>query len=225
MHEPQTKIIACQTVAEELKSILPTGFEMEVLDYGLHNIPHVLHQRLQKAIDHTKPEFSTILVGYGLCANAILGIYTRKFQLVIPRVDDCIALCLGSREEYRHQLKLAPGTFFLSKGWIECGEDPYTEYCAMREKYGHEKALRLTKRYISNYTRLALIKSGDYDTEAYRKYARMVADHFELIYEEIQGSPEYLRNFIQGKWEQDFVVVPPGRKISFDLFYGKDILY
>jgi hypothetical protein len=178
---------------------------------------------LQLAIDQTDPEFSTILVGYGLCANAILGIHTRTFQLVFPKVDDCIALYLGSREEYIRQLKIAPGTFFLSKGWIECGEDPYTEYCSMREKYGDDKALRLTKRYIKHYTRLALINSTDTDSEAYRKYARMVADRFDLSFEEIQGSKKFLTRLIGGDWQQDFVVVPPGTEITFDLFYGKDL--
>jgi hypothetical protein len=129
-------------------------------------------------------------------------------------------LFLGSRQEYLRQLSLAPGTFFLTKGWIECGEDPYTEYCALRDKYGHEKALKITRRYIQNYTRLALIDSGNYNSEAYRKYARMVADYFNLAYEEIPGSNELLVRFIHGAWERGFVVVPPGEVVQYDLFYG-----
>jgi hypothetical protein len=220
MPEPRTKIIACQTVGEELKPLLPSHFEMETLEYGLHNTPEKLHIQLQDAIDHTSPEFGTILIGYGMCANAVVGIQARRFRLVIPKADDCITLYLGSREEYLRQLKLAPGTYYLTKGWIEHGEDPYTEYCAMREKYGHDKAYRITKRYILNYTRLVLINSGNFNSEAYRKYAKMVADHFGLTYEEIQGSTEFLERFVQGEWEKDFVVVPPGGVVRYDMFYG-----
>jgi hypothetical protein len=220
MEELRTKIIACRTVGEELKPFLPNVYTLEMLEYGLHNVPESLHSRLQDAIDATGPEYGTILLGYGLCANAILGLNSRNFRLVIPRADDCITLFLGSRQEYLRQLSLAPGTFFLTKGWIEYGEDPYTECCALREKYGHEKALKITKRYIQNYTRLALINSGSYNSEAYRKYARMVADYFNLAYEEIPGSNELLERFIYGAWEKGFVVVPPGQVVQYNLFYG-----
>jgi len=216
------KIIACQTVGEELKPLLPNGYDMEMLEYALHNVPERLHVQLQAAIDKTGPEYGTILLGYGMCANAILGLSSRRFLLVIPKADDCITLFLGSRQEYLRQLSLAPGTFFLTKGWIECGEDPYTEYCALRTKYGHEKAYKITKRYIGNYTRLALINSGNYDSEAYRKYARMVSDYFDLDYEEIPGSNELLKNFVSRAWENGFVIVPPGGVVRYDMFYGPE---
>jgi hypothetical protein len=220
MAELRTKIIACPTVGEELKPLLPDGFTLEMLEYGLHNVPESLHEQLQAAIDATGPEYGTILLGYGLCANAILGLESRDFRLVMPRADDCITLFLGSRQEYLRQLSLAPGTFFLTKGWIECGEDPYTEYCSLRMKYGHEKAFKIAKRYIQNYTRLALINSGSYKSEAYRKYARMVADYFDLTYEEIPGSNELLENLIGGIWERSFVVVPPGEVVQYEMFYA-----
>ena len=192
-----------------------------MLEYGLHNVPKSLHAQLQAAIDNTSPEYGTILIGYGMCANAIVGIQSRRFRLVIPKADDCITLYLGSREEYLRQLGQAPGTFYLTKGWIECGEDPYTEYCALRGKYGQEKAYRITKRYIINYTRLALIDLGNYNSEAYRKYAKMVADHFGLTYEEISGSRKFLERFVRGEWEEDFVIVQPGEMVRYEMFYNQ----
>ena len=199
----------------------PAEFQFEALEYGLHNIPKKLHNQLQVAIDVTDPEFETILIGYGLCANAIIGLKSRSFRLVIPNADDCITLFLGSRDAYQEQFSTTPGTFYLTKGWIECGEDPYTEYCAMREKYGEKKAYKITKQYIANYTRLALITSGNFDSEAYRKYAKMVADHFDLRYEEIEGTTQFLEDFIQCKWENDFVIIPPGEEVTYEMFYEK----
>ncbi len=215
-----TKIITCQTVGEELKPLLPSGFEMEVLDYRLHNIPKELHVQLQAAIDQTGPEFGTILIGYGLCASAVVGLVSPHAVMVIPKADDCITLFLGSREEYNHQHEKAPGTYYLTKGWVECGEDPYTEYCRMRESYGHDKAYRITRHYISNYTRLALITSENSNQESYRKYAKMVADYFDLSYEEIPGSNELLNKLIQGEWGKDFVIVPPGKTVNYEMFYN-----
>ncbi|MBN1314669.1 MAG: DUF1638 domain-containing protein [Anaerolineales bacterium] len=215
------KIIACPTVGEELKQLLPDNFEMALLDYGLHNVPEKLHAQLQTEIDVTSSDVGTILFGYGLCANAIIGLKSHTFKLVFPRADDCITLFLGSRDEYLRQFRQAPGTFYLTRGWIECGEDPYTEYCAMREKIGHERALRITKQYIANYTRLALIKSENHDRnlEAYRKYAKMVADHFDLVYEEIPGSNSFLKKLLHMEWDHDFVIIEPGNQVRYDSFF------
>lgn len=220
MLSSRVKIVTCQTVGEELKPLLPDDFEMVMLEYGLHNVPENLHIQLQQAIDSTSQDVGTILLGYGMCANAVMGLSSRTFRLVIPKADDCITLFLGSRQEYLRQFKEAPGTFYLTKGWIECGDDPYTVYCALRDKYGHEKAYRITKHYIGNYTRLALINTGNYNSAAYHKYARMVADYFDLTYEEIPGSNTLLNKLIQFDWDDDFVIVEPGERVRYDMFYS-----
>jgi len=221
LENSRIKVIACQTVGEELKPLLPDNFDMTLLEYGLHNVPENLHARLQAEIDATPSQVDTILFGYGLCANAIVGLKSETSRLVFPKADDCITLFLGSRQEYLRQFHQAPGTFYLTRGWIECGEDPYTEYCAMRERFGHDKALRITKQYIANYTRLALINSENHDNnlEAYRKYAKMVADHFDLVYEEIPGSNSFLKKLISMDWDHDFVIVEPGLKVRYDNFF------
>jgi hypothetical protein len=65
-----------------------------------------------------------------------------------------------------------------------------------------------------------LIDTGNYNSEAYRKYAKMVADHFDLAYEEIPGSRDFLERLIRGEWEKDFVVVQPGETVQYDMFYN-----
>jgi hypothetical protein len=43
MEALRTKIIASQTIGEELKPLLPSAFEMEMLEYGYHNKPKRSH--------------------------------------------------------------------------------------------------------------------------------------------------------------------------------------
>ena len=214
----RVKIIACQTVGEELINLLPEGMPHTFLEFGLHLTPEKLHVALQQEIDDTTEEVDTLLFGYGMCCKGTVGLHSRGFRLVIPRVDDCIALFLGSRGEYRRQCRLAPGTFFLTKGWIECGDDPFTEYRKMCEKYGEEKALRIEKRFLANYTRLALIDTGNHNLTASRKYAAMLAEFFGLTLEEIPGSNRLLDKLLHGPWDQDIIVVEPGQTVGYDLF-------
>jgi hypothetical protein len=218
----RVKIIACETVGEELRSLLPDGMpccvSYKALEFGLHCTPEKLQAVLQREIDETEEDVDTILLGYGMCGKGTIGLQARRFRLVIPRADDCITLFLGSRAEYARQCRQAPGTFYLTKGWIECGDDPYTEYLKLCEKYGQEKAYHIEQMYIENYTRLALIDTGNYNLEKYRAYARKVADFFGLTFEEIPGSNVLVRKLVAGDWDEDFVIVEPGGEVRYEMF-------
>ena len=215
----RAKIITCATLDEEIRTLAPDGLLCTTLDFGLHITPAKLHAALQDEIDATPPEIDTILFGYGMCSRGTVGLEARTFRLVIPRVDDCIGLVLGSREAFLQQHRLAPGTFYLSKGWIESGDDPYTEYLKMVECYGHERAYRLERKVIEHYTRLALIYMGEGPEEKHRAYAWQEAEFFDLTYEEIQGSDVLLRKLLQGDWGHDFVVVEPGGQVRYESFF------
>ena len=97
---------------------------------------------------------------------------------------------------------------------------PLTEYRKLCERYGEEKAYRIEKRYIGNYTRLALINTGNHNLETYRRYAATVADFFNLTLEEIPGSFRLLNKLLAGDWDDEFVVVEPGGTVHPELFLG-----
>jgi hypothetical protein len=209
------KIIACATVIEEMLPLLPEGVTYEVLDFGLHLTPENLRGQLQEAIDAASAGADTIILGYGLCSMAVVGLKANGCTLVVPRVDDCIAIFLGSRSAYLEQFGREPGTYYLTKGWIEVSDTPFTEYERLAEKYGPERAERMIKLMLKNYTRLAFIDTGHYEQERYRTYARHTAERFELRYEEIPGSKALVEKMLYGPWDDDFVIARPGETISY----------
>ena len=216
----RASIIACETIGAELRDLTPKGTPCKFLEFGLHLTPEKLNAALQHEIDETPEDVGTILLGYGMCSKGAVGLRARSHTLIIPKVDDCIGLLLGSRTEQARQCSRAPGTFYLTKGWIECGDDPYTEYLKMKEKHGHERAYWLEKKIIENYTRLALVNTGNYNLEKYREYAKTVAKFFDLAFEEIPGSNVLLRKLLAGNWDEDFVIVEPGETVRYDMFFG-----
>jgi hypothetical protein len=211
-------VIACATVIEELLPLLPPAMRHEILDFGLHLRPGELKRTLQQTIDRASADADVILLGYGLCSLAVVGLRASTCTLVIPRVDDCIALFLGSRDAYREQASRVPGTYYLTKGWIEAGDTPFEEYKALVKRYGEEKASRMIKLMLKNYTRLALINTGQYDLERYREYTRETSERFGLQYAEIEGSPRLAQKMIFGPWDDEFLVVPPGGEIHYEDF-------
>lgn len=209
------KLLACATVIEEMLPLMPPDMEYEILDFGLHVRPEELKKVLQNAINEAAPKFDTFILGYGLCSQAVVGLKSDKCTLVIPRVDDCIAIFLGSESAYRKQLQKVPGTYYLTKGWIKAGDTPFDEYEAVFKKYGEEKAGRIIHSLLKNYTRLALINTGQYELEHYRELTRKMAAQFNLRYEEIEGSDSLVKKMLYGPWDEDFVIAPPGKTVTF----------
>lgn len=222
MDYSRTLVMACATVIEEMLPHLPEGMQHQVFDFGLHVNPDKLRETLQKAIDEVSGEFDTIILGYGLCSQAIVGITANNCQLVVPKVDDCIAIFLGSKEAYSAQTKAEPGTYFLTKGWIEVGDTPFSEYDHAVDRYGKEKADRIFEMMMGNYTRLALINTGQYEIEKFQKYSRETAEKFCLRYEEIPGSDTLVKKMIFGPWDEKFVVIQPGETFALNHFYQWD---
>jgi len=211
----RTTVVACATVIEEMRPLLPAGVTYEVLDFGLHLTPPTLRSRLQATIDAASAAADTIILGYGLCSMAVVGLKATRCTLVVPRVDDCIAIFLGSRSTYRAQAAQEPGTYYLTKGWIEVNDTPLGEHARLVERYGPQQADRMIKLLLKNYTRIALINTGQYEQQHYREVARLMADRFGLRYEEIPGSTALVKKMIYGPWDGDFVIARPGATISY----------
>lgn len=214
----EAQVISCATVAEELKHIGVPGDRLTELEFGLHVEPEQLNRRLQEAIDGVEGE-RDILLGYGLCSYAVAGLKSERHRLVIPRVHDCIALFLGSRSEHQKRLDSEPGTYYLTKGWIEAPGAYYHEFLRLNERYGEERARRLIKVMLANYTTLALINTGNYRIQKYRDFTREMAALLELEYEEIEGSNRLLRMMLEGDWGPEFVVVEAGSELAADEFF------
>ncbi|MCA9928655.1 MAG: DUF1638 domain-containing protein [Anaerolineales bacterium] len=216
-------IIACQVMQSMLAGLLPDGLASEVtyMDYGLHRTPAKMTWTLQDEIDAVEQP-SLIVLGYGLCGNGLNGIQARQHTLLIPRTDDCIAILLGSREAYMREFESQPGTYYLSKGWLESGSNPLSEYHEYIEKYGAEDAEWLMDTQYQNYERLVLVTQNEADMDTYRPQALEVAEYckrWNMQYEEIVGSDQYVRQLIEvaaalDKADGNFVVVPPGGEIK-----------
>lgn len=227
IHEPQhwdhlykarRLVIACATVIEEITPFLPADVPSQMLDFGLHLHPQELKKTLQDRIDQASLHADVLLLGYGLCSMAVVGLHATTAHLVIPRVDDCIAIFLGSCSAYQEQSKKEPGTYYLTKGWIEAADSPFDEYKRLAEKFGEARAERMTRLMLKNYTRLGFINTGQYQTEYYRDLARKTAEKFDLRFEEIDGSPALVNKLVFGPWDDEFLVVEPGQTIQYTDF-------
>lgn len=220
-------VIACKVFQSLLEELLPEDLASEItyMDYGLHRVPNKLTWALQDVIDQVM-EPSLIVLGYGLCGNGLKGVKSREHTLLIPRTDDCIAILLGSYHKYIEEFDSVPGTYYLTKGWLESGSNPLQEYQEYKEKYGEESATWIMDQQYQHYERLVLVAHSEEDLVKYRPQAQEVAEFCQrwgMRYEEILGSDVYVRRLIEvstalEKNGDDILLIPPGGEIKQDEF-------
>ncbi len=202
------KLVCCKTMMDEIEAMKPAGMAVDYVEYALHRRPDDLRQELQRRIDEEK-EADTMVFVYGLCSKGLSGLKSGEKTLVIPRVHDCISLLLGSRERYDQEFGADPGTYYLSKGWIDQKADPYQEYLECVEKYGEENATWISKETYQHYKRVAFIDTNLPDLGEHEQYAKKVADFLSVSYVGIQGQKDFFEQLIGGDWQKNFVIVPP----------------
>lgn len=222
--EEKAVLVVCESVAPEIEKLAPEHLDVRVLEFGLHNHPDKLNERLRGCLAEIEEDgsYGVALLGYGLCSEGVVGLKPQRVKLVIPRADDCIAIFLGSRDRYLEESQREPGTFYLTKGWIEHGETPlavYNQEVPWVKKYPPEKAHWLAREVMRNYKRVALIDTGAYDLSAYEEYARKTAETFNMKYEVIPGSLNLLQKLLAGHWDGNFLVIEPGQEVKREMFY------
>lgn len=239
-------VLGCSIFKHELKFLGPqvtSKLDCYWLPQRLHNKPLELRKLIQEeisTIDRSGKPYDAIIIIYGVCSKGTVGVYSERYQLVIPRVQDCIAILLGSRERYMEHFRKKPGTYWFTRGWIETGfnpgkktryegvYDPYKErYREYRKKFDETISRYLLsewdQRWIRNYTTLAFIDWGIKGDERFRRKAEENARGLGLEYEHLQGDPQLLLNLLNGSWDNHtYLRVMPGQKVMPS--YTDDIL-
>jgi hypothetical protein len=217
------KIISCEVLRNELELVLARDgrdLEIEFVDGALHDYPDKLRSALQERIDGTPGE-RDILLCCGRCSNGTVGLEARGHRLVLPAVDDCISLLLGSRTRYLEEHRAQPGTYYYTRGWVDFIDDPYKEYLQIVPKYGEEKAARLARLILQNYTRVAVIETpGVPGLEDKREYLETVGAFYELPLEQLTGSLRFLEKLVAGPHDEEFIVVERGELLDEPRFWS-----
>jgi hypothetical protein len=214
-------IIACNTIADELNNLInETGSAYPVLwiPSGLHNSPEILRNRLQEELDHLS-NIDQVLLAFGYCGNALLGLTPPFYRMIFPRVDDCISLLLGS-PQIRKEISGAMGTYFLTKGWLEYEKNIWFEYQQTVNRYGKARADQVYRMILKHYERLGIIDTGAYELASISELTHIIAETLKLKHEVIPGTLNYLKKLLTGPWDEDFVIINPGESVTLTHIFG-----
>ena len=145
----------------------------------------------------------------------MLGVRASTANLIIPKTDDCISMVLSKQGE---KFERAKKTYFLTKGWIESPRSLIVEYWRAVERYGREKAEKIFKYMLHNYSYLMLIDTQSYNVNEYKGKAEKIArlTNMELIIE--RGSVWFLEKLLTGPYDDDFCIIPKGEEVKIHHF-------
>ena len=213
--------------------------DIELVRRNLHQ-PADIHTRLQQAIDaHAGEKLAGSLLGGGLGGQATAGLRARDIPRVSPRAHDCITLFLGSRERYLEENKKEPGTYWYSQDYLErnagqsaaltmgasTGDDAQAMYLKYMERYGKAKADRLMQvmnDWLMHYKRAVYLDTGLGGDGSVEAEARQVAEAHAWAFERMPARLGLIQRLLNGDWEDDFLVVPPGQEIAVS--FGEEII-
>jgi len=216
-HVPASKelrLIACPAVLGELAEGATDGVDCGTLDAQLHLSPERLKEGLRAAVAEADKPGATIVLGFGLCSNAVIGLKTEHATMVVPKVDDCIAMLLGSNEAFAEQCEKARGTYFVSKAYLDECDTILSDHDKLVEKRGPERAEELMRLLLQHYTRIVVIDTGRHDLGPYRERVAEFAERFDLTVEDVPGTTRILDALVGDDWGDDFVVAPPGHELT-----------
>jgi Protein of unknown function (DUF1638) len=132
---------------------------VRVLELALHRRKRLLQEGLVKAVREMARQVDAIVLGYGLCGNALekpeelladMGVPVFLPQDEDHTVDDCVGLIIGGRTAYYEEQCREAGTFFMIPGWAKHWRRLFAqEYGGLDPK--------MAKRIFSSYKRSLLI--------------------------------------------------------------------
>ena len=209
-------IIACETLRPELDLVMKArgcAYPIFWVDAGKHAWPDKLSRHLQEVIDTIPAQYTTLLLAYGFCGNALVGIRSNARTLVLTRAADCIPLFLGSQAERN---RYGPATYFFTEGCLHSGPGLSGDLSALQARYGEERGIEILEMMMEHYKGFAVIDTGASDTAKLGAEIAGLAALLGLPVSVIPGNLRLLTALITGDWRAgEFLLVPPGGQVSF----------
>jgi hypothetical protein len=233
MNSVKCKLICCDVFLREACYYIadsPLVIYPEFTDLGSHEQSGVLRAVIQAKIDEAEgKDFSRILLGYGLCGNALSGIEARSVPLVIPRAHDCCTILLGSRSRFCELFGENLSGQWSSLGYLERGssyihktdtgkllglDKSYEDFV---KEYGEENAQYLwdTLHPADKESELTFIETPETEAlGAARSFEKIAAEDGKTV-TRIRGDLSILKGLIHGMWNEDeYLLVKPGQRIE-----------
>jgi hypothetical protein len=173
---------------------------VRVMEVGLHSNISTLRQEVVAAVKDIAPFVNAVLLGYGLCGNALNNTSELFDDIRIPvmlpmqnekPVDDCVSLIIGGTENYYEEQCRCAGTMFMNAGFSR----HWDKILSMNipTKLIHKKD-KILDRIWGHYKRSLLLTTPVLGEKELRDNTKDFNDRFGLKTETRAGTLSILEN-------------------------------
>ena len=215
---PKTVILSCPTLMEELKTALAAASSEAVVYFiprQLHSDPKKLHEYLQDMIDHFYNVDQIVLCVSG-CGGGTAGLRAATSKLIVPRTRDCLDILLSGESLDALQRDIS-GVYF-TESWMECTKESEIDLDKLAEKMGRENAENFLRRLYKTCNKFYIIDTGCYNVRAVEEYVAQLVEILSGTMTMLRGQCGVLHKIAEERFDEDFIVVPPGGKVPTDAF-------
>lgn len=220
MSDKKTAVIACGILEREIHHLQQqNGWDLDVrwLESSLHDRPHNLHDQLIRIMESITAD--RVVLTYGQCGGSILGLHVTCEELILPRVDDCITLLLGSCRR-RQELNRELAAYYLTEGWLVGKKTPMENFLQILERYGEKRGKQVIDVMYRNYRSLCLLDTGVSDMQQLEQLCRPMAEMTGKQICTAGGVLTWLEQLITGPWPRDrFLIKHRGETITQEDFF------
>ena len=228
------KLICCDVFLRPVSALIATSphtIDAEYIPMLAHIKPDELRTLLQTRINAatTARSYDLLLLLYGLCGNATVGL-TSPVKMIMPRIHDCCAMFMGSRAKFLSEFGNNLSMRWCTSGYYERSHlengDSYNaaisptyhaEYRALAEQYGQDNAQYIweTMHPPIETPEAAYIKIEGYEVPGYETEFRNLVEKQGKTLRVLEGDISYLKAMINGPWDDErFLTIGPGNKIG-----------
>ena len=163
----KTVILCCASLEKEVRLAMARkeiSYPLHILTDNNHDVPNRLREAIQRELDGIQ-DADRVLMAFGTCGGAMVGLRTGNFRLILPRVDDCLSLLMGSMEQRYAALQGGFG-IFLTESWLSSSRSMENELERIRRVYPPKRAETIIRLMYRNFDSLNVIDTGAYPVES-----------------------------------------------------------
>ena len=211
----KTVMITCRTLETEIRQAMRnTGRFLPVIymESGLHTRPKKLADAVTDLFRQVRAD--RVLLCIGQCGNALDGARNGDFELIGPRVDDCLSLLIGSTKK-KSKLSMDDRAFFITSGWLKGESTIMSEYRRASEKYGEDVALSIMEDMYAHYKTVGILDTGTAPVDEVWNSTEEIAGLLGFQRKIYPGTLEYIEQLLTGPWDEErFIIKKPFETIK-----------
>lgn len=212
----KTVILCCASLEKEVRLAMARkeiSYPLHILTDNNHDVPNRLREAIQRELDGIQ-DADRVLMAFGTCGGAMVGLRTGNFQLILPRVDDCLSLLMGSMEQRYAALQGGFG-IFLTESWLSSSRSMENELERIRRVYPPKRAETIIRLMYRNFDSLNVIDTGAYPVESIFPRTQALAEQLHLTHRVVPGDSRYLETLLAGPWDVGrFICIPENTVIT-----------